>query len=91
MDEKLIKTDEEMNTTNIINVSEPIVNEIRKLLTKQDAVGYLTPVEKRKYLHYINMLGEVYKDKNRWFYLRQSTIKHTLKLNYNYIIVIMFM
>ena len=51
--------------TNVVPMTEPIVNEIRRLLTKQELKGYLSEEEKKKYFHCINMLGEIYNEEYR--------------------------
>ena len=51
--------------SNVVNITESIVYEIMKLLTKEEVKGYLTPQEKKKYFHCLNMLSEVYKDKKK--------------------------
>ena len=57
--------EQNLQGSNVVNITESIVNEIMKLLTKEEIKGYLTPGEKKKYFHYLNMLSEVYKDKSR--------------------------
>lgn len=65
MDKGINNYEEGSAGSNVVNITESIVNEIMKLLTKEEVKGYLTPPEKKKYFHYLNMLSEVYKDKRK--------------------------
>lgn len=65
MDELTDNQNIQASGSNIVNMAEPIVTELRKLLTKQEIKGSLTLDEKKKYLHYINMLSEIYKERCR--------------------------
>lgn len=65
MDKNMNDYEQNLQGSNVVNITESIVNEIMKLLTKEEIKGYLTPKEKKKYFHYLNMLSEVYKDKGR--------------------------
>lgn len=63
MDKTNENLSENFGKNNVVNMAEPIVTEIRKLLTKQEIRGFLTVEEKKKYLHYINMLSELYNER----------------------------
>lgn len=65
MDKSMDNYEEALSVSNVVNITESIVNEIMKLLTKEEIKGYLTPQEKKKYFHYLNMLSEAYKDKKK--------------------------
>lgn len=63
MDKTKENPKENFEKSNVVNMAEPIVTEIRKLLTKKEIKGFLTVDEKKKYLHYINMLSEIYNER----------------------------
>lgn len=65
MDKSMDNYEEVLPVSNVVNITESIVSEIMKLLTKEEVKGYLTPQEKKKYFHYLNMLSEAYKDKKK--------------------------
>lgn len=65
MDKGIDEFQESLAGTNVVNITESIVNEIMELLTKEEIKGFLTPKEKKKYFHYLNMLSEVYNNKRR--------------------------
>ncbi len=65
MDKSMNNYEEVLAVSNVVNITESIVNEIMKLLTKEEIKGYLTPQEKKKYFHYLNMLSEAYKEKKK--------------------------
>lgn len=63
MDKSIDRFKENLVGSKVINITESIVNEIMKLLAKEEIKGFLTPQEKRKYFHYLNMLSEVYRER----------------------------
>lgn len=65
MDKGIGEFRKSLDGSNVVNITESIVNEIMKLLTKEEIKGFLTPKEKKKYFHYLNMLSEVYNDKRK--------------------------
>ncbi|GEM_PF-5703827 len=65
MDKSIDEFQESLTGSKVVNMTESIVNEIMRLLTKEEVNGFLTPKEKKKYFHYLNMLSEVYKDKRK--------------------------